>query len=183
MNTKLKFALIRRYSDWGFALPIAIGMGLIMLLIGATMIVRSQSDQTTASAQKSTAQSLSIAETGITTVQTFLNKNRGFASQSYPWTNYLASVGTSCTTGTLYNETAAFNNWITVNSGTGRFKVISYTPSATEGILVMDGQALQGSNVNSTTRLQVKVPLNRSALPSFAPPAAWAENMVWETIL
>ncbi|HCF30013.1 MAG TPA: hypothetical protein DEV81_23065, partial [Cyanobacteria bacterium UBA11049] len=47
---------------------------------------------------------------------------------------------------------------------------------STEGILVVEGQALQGTNVKSTTRLQVKVPLDRSALPSFAPPAAWAQN-------
>lgn len=176
MNKKLKIPLIPRSSEQGFAMPIAIGLGLIMILIGATMIVRSQGDQMTASAQKSTAQSLSIAETGITRVQAFINKNRGFANQSYPWTSYLAGLSNSCTSGTIYNEAAVFNNWVTVGSGSDQFKVISYTPSATEGVLVVEGQVRQGSNVTSTTRLQVKIPLDRSAMPSFAPPAAWAQN-------
>jgi hypothetical protein len=176
MNKKLKIALANRFNDQGFAMPIAIGLGLIMILIGATMIVRSQGDEVTASAQKGTAQSLSVTETGITRVQAFLNKNRGFASQSYPWTSYLANLANSCTSGTLYDEAAAFNNWISVASGTGQFKVISYIPTATEGVLVLEGQALQGSNVKSTTRLQVKIPLDRSAIPSFSPPGAWAQN-------
>jgi hypothetical protein len=176
MNKKLKIALIRRYSEQGFAMPIAMGLGLIMVLIAATMIMRSQGDQATASVQKSTAQSLSVAETGITRVQTFLNKNRGFANQSYPWTSYLANLANSCTSGTLYDEAAAFNNWTSVGSGTGQFKVISYIPTTTEGVLVLEGQALQGSNVKSTTRLQVKIPLDRSAIPSFSPPGAWAQK-------
>lgn len=52
MNKKLKVALKRRASEQGFALPIALGLGFVMLLIGATMIMRSQGDQVTASAQK-----------------------------------------------------------------------------------------------------------------------------------
>ena len=79
MNTKLKIALIGRYSDQGFAMPIAIGLGLIMLLIGATMIVRSQGDQMTASAQKATNQGQSAAETGISRFQSLINNNRMIA--------------------------------------------------------------------------------------------------------
>lgn len=176
MNKKLKIGLTRRSNEQGFALPIALGLGFVMLLIGATMIMRSQGDQVTASAQKATSRGLSTAETGITRVQVFLNKNRGFANQSYPWTSYLAGLANSCTSGNLYNAAAQFNDWITLGSGTDRFKVISYTPSATEGVLVVEGQARQGSNVKSTTRLQVKIPLDRNAIPSFAPPAAWAQN-------
>ena len=74
MNKKLKIALIYRTSEQGFALPVAIGLGLIMLLIGATMIVRSQGDQVTASAQKATASSFDTTETGITRIQLLLSK-------------------------------------------------------------------------------------------------------------
>ncbi|HEY9782431.1 MAG TPA: hypothetical protein V6D09_20100 [Leptolyngbyaceae cyanobacterium] len=64
MNTKLKSALIRRTTEQGFVMPIAIGLGLIIILIGATMIMRSHGDQLTASAQKATTDSLNVAETG-----------------------------------------------------------------------------------------------------------------------
>lgn len=55
MDKKLKIALRRSSSEQGFAIPIAVGMGLIMLLVGVTMIIKSQGDQVTASAQKNTA--------------------------------------------------------------------------------------------------------------------------------
>lgn len=180
-KSKGKLKLRLRYygsTEAGFALPTAIGIGLIMILLGATMIVRSQGDQVNASAQKATTQSLGIAEAGITYVQAFLNQNRGFANQSYPWTTYLHELANPCNSGTLYDEASQFNNWITVGTGTDRFKVVSYalTPTATEGILVVEGQARESNNVKSTNRLQVKVPLDRSRRPSFSPPGAWAQN-------
>jgi hypothetical protein len=74
MNKKLKVALIRRASEQGFALPIALGLGFVMLLIAATMIMRSQGDQVTASAQKNTAQSLAVNEGGVTRSISILNQ-------------------------------------------------------------------------------------------------------------
>lgn len=74
MNRKLKIALRRRSNEQGFAIPIAVGMGLVMLLVGVTMIIRSQGDQVTASAQKATAQSLAIAEGGLSRTLDTLNK-------------------------------------------------------------------------------------------------------------
>ncbi|MBE9018091.1 hypothetical protein IQ272_18465 [Chroococcidiopsidales cyanobacterium LEGE 13417] len=176
MSLKLKFALICRRSDRGFALPIAIGLGFVFLLIAATLVMRSQGDQVTASAQKATSQGLSVTETGVTRVQAFLAKYPGFADKSYPWTTHLSNLITPCTSGTIYDAAADFNDWKTVGSGTDRFKVISYTPSGTDGILVVEGQARDGSNATSSTRLQARIPLNKDAIPSFPPPAAWAQN-------
>lgn len=51
-----------------------------MILVATTMILRSQDDQVTASAQKATAGGLSAAETGITRFQSLINNNRGIAS-------------------------------------------------------------------------------------------------------
>lgn len=178
MNKKLKFAFKSSPGEQGFAIPIAVGLGLIMILIATTLVVRSQGDQVSASAQKSTAQSLSVTEAGVTRVQAFLNQNKGLANQRYPWTTYLANLATPCTSGTLHSEAEAFDNWIPVGSGDDRFKVISYEPNTTEGVLVVEGQARQGSNVKSPTRLQVKVPFDRSRIPSFEPPGAWAEKFV-----
>ncbi len=79
MNIKLKIALRRRSSEQGFAIPIAMGLGLFMILIGATMIMRSQGDQVTASAQKGAAQSLAVTEGGVSRSLSTLNQfNKGF---------------------------------------------------------------------------------------------------------
>jgi hypothetical protein len=55
-------------------------MGLIMILVATTMIVRSQGDRTTASAQEATNRGLSAAETGITRYQSLINSNRAIAT-------------------------------------------------------------------------------------------------------
>ena len=76
MSPKLKIALIRRCSNRGFAMPVAIGLGLVILLIAATLIMRSQGDRVTASAQKATAQGLAIAEGGLSRTLAKLNQSK-----------------------------------------------------------------------------------------------------------
>lgn len=186
MNKKLKIYLIRRSSEQGFAMPIAIGMGLIMILIAATMIIRSQGYQVTASAQKSTAQSLSVAEAGVTRVQQFLNKYRSFATVNYPWSSYATNTttGLGCSTSSsLYTAANAFDNWQQIGNGDDQFKVTSYTYSVTnnttntgEGILVVEGRSRQGTTVNSITKLRVNIPVERKFVPSFSPPGVWASS-------
>ena len=83
MSPKLKFALICRYSDRGFALPIAISLGFIILLVVATLLMRSQGDQLTAAVQKNTAESLTIGETGVTRTQSFFKKYPSLTLKRY----------------------------------------------------------------------------------------------------
>ena len=67
---------VRQYQ--GFALPVAVAMGFIVLLIAATLIMRSQGDGITAAAQMNTAQSLSVAEGGIVrSISNLKNMNNG----------------------------------------------------------------------------------------------------------
>lgn len=89
MNKKLKITLKNCSDEQGFAIPIAVGIGLIMILVGVTMIVRSQGDQTTASAQKATAQSLAITEGGLTRTLSTLNQpnNASFLKLNYDTVN------------------------------------------------------------------------------------------------
>jgi len=68
-------SLSLQVRDRGFALPLAVGMGLIMILVGVTMIARSQNDSVTASLQKQTSQSLAIAEGGASRSLGLLNDN------------------------------------------------------------------------------------------------------------
>jgi Tfp pilus assembly protein PilX len=63
-------------STKGFVLPVAIGVGLIAILIGIMVIARSNQNRITATAQKETARSLAAAESGITQFQSLFNRYR-----------------------------------------------------------------------------------------------------------
>ncbi len=148
MKKKLKIALIHRSSEQGFAIPIAMGLGLAMLLVGAMMIVRSQGDQVSASAQKATNRGLSAAETAITRTLVLINNNPVIAT--YPltaptgnpsWTNASSIPGIGCSNGGATVATFASTtstNWTDVDPpvpnqqypgdpSKGQFKVTGYT--------------------------------------------------------
>lgn len=125
MNKKLKLALKNSSSEQGFAIPIAVGLGFVMLLIGATMIMRSQGDEVTASTQKATNRGLSAAETGITRYQSLINSNRVIAT--YPLTGTLSwteakdipgisTCNGSTVTGATVVKDAANTRWRDVNT-------------------------------------------------------------------
>jgi archaellum component FlaF (FlaF/FlaG flagellin family) len=139
MSPKLKFALICRCSDRGFALPIAIGIGFVFLLIAATLVMRSQGDQVTASAQKATARSLGTAETGVTRVQSLLNEYGILASTtlidlptsptSSSWKQiYVNSTPSACGSSGAATKIEGYrlNEWETLSDGS-KFKITEYT--------------------------------------------------------
>lgn len=157
MNKNLKIALVNYSSEQGFAIPIALGMGLIMLLVGATMIVRSQGDQVTASAQKATNRGLSAAETGITRYQSLINSNRVIAtysrtapSGSPSWANAstIPGINNTCT-GNVNGANAVSQNsttdWQDVDppnaatgyagdSSKGQYKLVDYVYQPGTGV-------------------------------------------------
>lgn len=153
MNKNLKLVLKNRSSEQGFAIPIAVGMGLVMLLIGTTMIVRSQGDEVTALTQKATNRGLSAAETGITRYQALINSNRVIATYkdcegirptsgvskgvcpdtgtTISWTNPSSIKGvTSCSGGgatvVTANSTTAWQDVNSSNPSLGQYKLVSY---------------------------------------------------------
>ncbi|WP_299489022.1 hypothetical protein [Acaryochloris sp. IP29b_bin.137] len=65
----------RKATDEGFALPIAIGFGLIMVLVALTLSIKSRDDQVSAISQKQTTASATVAEGGISRTLGFLNQN------------------------------------------------------------------------------------------------------------
>lgn len=190
MNKELKVTLRHRSSEQGFAIPIAMGLGLVMILIGAMMIMRSQGDQVTASAQKSTAQSLSVAEIGITRVQDFLNKYRYFIKvPSTQWTDpgvieraandfiqaKRPKSGCSLTQTVVKSNiqddvNSLLSSWQPVDSNDsskGEIKVRSYIYNAPNGTLTVDARIPQGSY----TALQVIIPATTvPSPPSIQPP-------------
>jgi hypothetical protein len=97
MHPKLKLALLCRSNRQGFALPLAIGLGLIMILVGTLMVVRSGNDQVNAYQQKATAKVLGIGESGISRSISTLNTggNRLFLQLNYDPLNTHSTSSTS----------------------------------------------------------------------------------------
>lgn len=180
--------LLRRQA--GFTLPLVVGMGLVMMLIGVTMMLRSQTQNTTASAQRASEQSVAIAEIGVTRLQDFFSRHRGLLRENFDpyntnpanrkyWaenSGVLDEIG--CTSPhPAYTEAAAFNNPVPVEGG--QFRVIRYQAPSTipgTGTLTLDGEALMGSEVRSRTRLELGIPVSRSIVPSMATPELWAQD-------
>ncbi|MEB3191515.1 MAG: hypothetical protein VKL42_14330 [Snowella sp.] len=100
MNTRFKFALIRHLNSdrhQGFALPMAMMVGLVILVVGATLIIRAQSDQSKVVAQTTTSKAAAIAEAGAAQYINFLNNNRGLIP--YPSCVTSDSTTGACTDG------------------------------------------------------------------------------------
>ncbi len=64
-----------RGRNKGFTLPMVIGLGLIIVLIGLTILTRSQIDKVTSISQKDTARAFAIAEGGLARTLGLLNGN------------------------------------------------------------------------------------------------------------
>jgi hypothetical protein len=179
MHTKVSQQSWGKLSEAGFALPIAIGVGLIMLLLGVTMVVRSQNDQVNASAQKATAKSLAAAESGVSKVQTFLNHTRTLAM--YPdagpnsWVNRNAlnicpGDVDAAELDALFPDGAG--NWPDVDPNesspqplNGEFRVVNYVYNGTlgqpgsNGSLTVQGRVNAGEPSESIAQVQVKIPI------------------------
>jgi hypothetical protein len=69
-----KWQTNQKHTGRGFAIPIALGLGLAMILVGLTLIFRSQSDQVLADSQKLAAQSVAVTEAGISRSMSLLNR-------------------------------------------------------------------------------------------------------------
>jgi type II secretory pathway pseudopilin PulG len=143
----------------GFVLPIAIGVGLIAILLGVMVIARSSQNRVTATAQKETARSLAAAETGIAQFQSLFNRYRPLAtycsSHSAPapsscgtvtWQNVKNSdlAGSDvCETAATFVKDYANSQWKSVSSdpNDGQFRLVSYfyKPDATGGAPVLPG--------------------------------------------
>jgi hypothetical protein len=150
-------------STKGFVLPVAIGVGLIAILIGIMVVARSNQNRITATAQKETARSLAAAESGITQFQSLFNRYRPLSTYC---SSNAAPAPSSCGTvtwqtvqnsdlaGSEVCEAAAtlvkdyaddFTNdqWksVSTNPSDGQFRLISYfyKPDATSASPFLPG--------------------------------------------
>ncbi|UUO13117.1 hypothetical protein [Dolichospermum heterosporum] len=187
MNPRLKLALIRHTGEQGFASVIAVGVGLVMILIGLTMALRSQGDVALGLNQKNTSRALSIAEVSITRYQYLINTNRNLAKVDFTSTNlsssYTSALSSSSqcsniaiTTEKIVNTYAGTSDkdyWLPVTSDDpkqGEYKLVSYTykqddPNAASGTLpgtgtlTVQGRVNNNSTSTSTAQIQVKIPV------------------------
>ncbi|WP_277867450.1 hypothetical protein [Candidatus Synechococcus calcipolaris] len=177
---------LRLQPDQGFTLPLVVGMGLVMMLIGVTMMLRSQTQTTTASAQRASEQSVAIAEVGLTRIQDFFTRNRAFLREdihpegSVYWAGesgaYLDDLGCNNSHPT-YVEAEAFNESVPAQGG--QFRIIRYQAPGSipgTGTLTLQGETLMGNQVRSSTRLELGIPVSRSIVPSMATPELWAQD-------
>jgi hypothetical protein len=207
MNKKLKVVLTRhRYSEQGFAMPIALGLGFVMLLIGATMIMRSQGDQVTASAQKVTAQSLAVNEGGIARSLSKLN-------QFYPHLLRLNYDPINTATSKIYlgpdgipnsgdEGTTAVDQWssppnpppctptgslpsglISGSVGSGSYQIRAYRYRDPDGIPNTGDEIgnllIEGQQGSAVSQLQVSMPITRSTVASAGSfPGLYASNRI-----
>jgi Tfp pilus assembly protein PilX len=151
-------------STKGFVLPVAIGVGLIAILIGIMVIARSNQNRITATAQKETARSLAAAESGITQFQSLFNRYRPLSTYC---SSNIAPAPSSCgavtwqtvkdsdlagsdvceAAATLvkdYADDFTNNQWksVSTNLSDGQFRLISYfyKPDATSASLFLPGK-------------------------------------------
>jgi hypothetical protein len=188
-------APLQRRNDSGFALPIAVGVGLLLMIVGATMVLRSQQQQVTAIAQKQTAGSLSAAEVGISRIQDLLTRYR--AASLYPsdasgsdpsWQNASAIPGlsTSCpkdspATPESKVAAAATKDWQDIDTddpAKGQYRLVDYTYSTSEGKGTLKVQGRAGTvngSLSAVTQLNVVIPV-QTVSPYV--PGLWVKDSV-----
>ncbi|MCZ8250021.1 MULTISPECIES: hypothetical protein [unclassified Microcystis] len=98
MNNRLCLHLMAN-KEKGFALPLAVLIGLILMVTGMTMIMRAQGDQSKVIAQKARADSLTSSEVGLARVQDLLNSVR-----------VMATVDRNCTSGDCWQNAEVVAN-------------------------------------------------------------------------
>lgn len=164
--------LVAHSGDRGFALPLSIGLGMVMLLATLTIVLKSSQDRGSASTQQATGKSQSIAEVGVTRYQSFLANNPGLTVYSDcqgarnssgvcpdtvttpSWSNTGSIPGV---TGSTEIASAAQTNWQNVasDSSQGQFRLLSYvfraddaskpTAAPGTGTLIVEGRVNQST--------------------------------------
>ncbi len=173
----------------GFAVPLALGMGLVMIIVAASMIGRSQSDRITTNSQRETNRAMSVAEAGIIRVQSFLDRHKLLATTNLDrWVDKLDTLTPDQANCRLIDlplaksqsELFKKNTWINLDAGDrnkGRYKIINYQYQDGIGKLTVAGEidAYNTTQNSSKSTLTVEIPIgNESA--NIAPPALWANT-------
>ena len=179
----------RNINRAGFALPVAIGMGLVMIIVAASMIGRAQSDRVITNSQRETSRALSASEAGIIRVQSFLDRHKILATKDLnKWSDTLDRLSPAQKSCRLIDliatkqQTELFENnkWIDLDSrdrNKGRYKIVDYQYRDGIGILTVSGEidAYNTTQNSAKNTLTVEIPIGNE-LAKIAPPALWANT-------
>ena len=105
MNVRLKLFFLTNLSrqkiasDRGFALPMTLMVGMVILVVGATMIIRAQGDQSKVISQKAKTVANAAAETGMTRLQNTILQYPAIAQYSMEeWQNVVTAYTANANT-------------------------------------------------------------------------------------
>jgi hypothetical protein len=189
MISRLNNLGIKDRCQSGFAMPLALGLGLVMIIVATTMIGRSQSDRLTTNSQRESHRAMSVSEAGIVRVQSFLDRHKFLANKSVnEWTNTLnnlPSAQADCRSIDLNlarTQAELFKNrsWINLDDldlTKGKYRIVDYQYQNGIGKLTVAGKidVYNTTQNNSNSTLTVEIPIgNESA--KIAPPALWANT-------
>ncbi|NJM75167.1 MAG: hypothetical protein HC852_04515 [Acaryochloridaceae cyanobacterium RU_4_10] len=178
-------------SEEGFVIPIAMGMGLIMILLATTAILRSQDGGVAAVNTSAKAQSRNVAELKVAQIQALLNRYRTAAnlpSTSSTGTNWGNATATTLPTANavcfapsaIADSISAINGmantaWTDVSATDptrGQYRLVSY--SGADGNLIVEGRAKAGTSAEATSQISATVPVLSPALEQV--PGIWAKT-------
>lgn len=160
MKRKLKATLKPDSTDRGFSLPVAMGAGLVLLMVGSLLIARSMQSQAISIGRSQTSNSLAIAEAGVarTLAQLTKSNNAMLLTRNYDAINSKTGtthLGADGIAGSGDEENSAVDTWANAaaaspcNSGSSVGSPnISYS-----GTVGSDGQyTLKAYRYNSATK-------------------------------
>jgi hypothetical protein len=179
----------RKSVQAGFALPLALGLGLVMIIVAASIIGRSQSDRMTTNSQREINRALSISEAGVIRFQSFLDRHKLLATKDLNlWSNTLDLLPSAQAGCRLINPTLARqqtdlfkdHRWIDLDASDlrkGRYQVVDYKYQNGIGKLTLAGEIDSYNNAQNTAKntLTVDIPIG-SESAKIAPPALWANT-------
>jgi hypothetical protein len=183
------FSLNRRdRSQAGFAMPLSLGLGLVMIIVAASMIGRSQSDRTSTNIQKETNRALSVAEAGAIRAESFLDRYKLLANKNLDlWVdtlNNLPEPQANCSAIDLpvakrQVEIFKTHQWINLDQADlnkGRYRIVDYKYQGGIGQLTIAGE-IDAYNTNqhtSTSTLMLAIPITSESAQA-KPPALWTQ--------
>jgi hypothetical protein len=188
----LKFSttrIDRARTQAGFAMPLALGMGLMMMIIAASLIGRSQSDRETTLSQRELNRALSVSEAGAIRLQSFLDRHKLLATKNLSqWRvtlDNLPLAQSNCRSIEIISakqqadlfQTSAWLVLDTSNARKGRYRVVDYQYQNGVGKLTIAAEISAYNNIQNISKhsLIVDIPIgNESA--GIAPPALWANT-------
>ena len=141
---KLKTIRKHKSTEEGFSLVMAAGFGLVMMMIGLTIMSRSIKDNTVSASQKINNRSLAAAESGVSRYLSLLNNKNSLATMQFVNNSWTTALPTSYTAADIAT-TQGWQNLVAGDSTKGQYKLIDYVApdAAGNAILTVQGQVNQ----------------------------------------